>query len=105
VNQTFSLYEIPSGALVWTFNSKGSSYQPVIHGSHIWLDQEGSVAAIDINSGKVAKRYPIFGSGASISIHGNTLYCATPQKLLYAFPLFVLNAANTEQKSFVANIF
>jgi len=89
VNQTFSLYEIPSGALVWTFNSKGSSYQPIIHGSHIWLDQEGSVAAIDINSGKVVKRYPIFGSGASISIHGNTLYCATPEKLLYAFPLSV----------------
>jgi len=87
VNQTFSLYEIPSGALVWTFNSKGSSYQPVVHGSHIWLDQDGSIAAIDINTGKVAKRYPIFGSGASISIYGNTLYCATPQKLLYAFPL------------------
>jgi len=87
VNQTFSLYEIPSGGLVWTFNSKGSSYQPVFHGSHIWLDQDGSIAAIDINSGKVAKRYPIFGSGASISIYGNTLYCATPQKLLYAFPL------------------
>jgi len=87
VNQSFSLYEIPSGVLVWTFKSKGSSYQPVFHGSHIWLDQDGSVAAIDINSGKVAKRYHIFGSGASISIHGNTLYCATPQKLLYAFPL------------------
>jgi len=87
VNQTFSLYEIPSGELVWNFKSKGSSYQPVFHGSHIWLDQEGSVVAIDINSGKVAKKYPIFGSGASISIHGNTLYCATPQKLLYAFPL------------------
>ena len=87
VNQTFSLYEIPSGVLVWTFKSKGSSYQPIFHGSHIWLDQNGSVAAIDINTGKVAKRYPIFGSGASISIHGNTLYCATPQKLLYAFPL------------------
>jgi uncharacterized secreted protein with C-terminal beta-propeller domain len=90
VNQTFSLYEIPSGALVWTFNSKGSSYQPVVHGSHIWLDQDGSVAAIDINSGKVAKKYPIFGSGASIIIYGNTLYCATPQKLLYAFPLATL---------------
>ena len=87
VNQTFSLYEIPSGSLIWTFNSKGSSYQPVVHGSHVWLDQDGSVAAIDINSGRVTKRYSIFGSGASISIHGNTLYCATPQKLLYAFPL------------------
>jgi hypothetical protein len=85
--QTFSLYEIPSGTRVWTFNSKGSSYQPVLHGSHIWLDQEGSIAAIDINSGKVIKRYPIFGSGASISIQGSTLYCFTPQKLLYAFPI------------------
>jgi DNA-binding beta-propeller fold protein YncE len=88
VNQTLSLYEIPSGTHVWTFNSKGSAYmQPVLHGSRIWIDQDGSVAAIDANSGKVAKSYSIFGSGASISIHGSTLYCATPEKLLYAFPL------------------
>ncbi|MDR1811704.1 MAG: hypothetical protein LBQ87_02665 [Candidatus Fibromonas sp.] len=88
VNQTLSLYEIPSGTHVWTFNSKGSAYmQPVLHGSHIWIDQDGSVAAIDINSGKIAKKHSIFGSGASINIHGNTLYCATSEKLLYAFPL------------------
>jgi len=87
-NQNLSLYEIPSGAHVWTFKSKGSAaMKPVLHGSHIWLDQEGSVVAIDIKSGKVVKKYAIFGSGASISIRGNTLYCATPEKLLYAFPL------------------
>ncbi len=87
-NQTLSFYEIPSGTHIWTFNSKGSAYmQPVLHGSHIWIDQDGSVAAIDINSGKIAKRHSIFGNGASINIHGNTLYCATSEKLLYAFSL------------------
>jgi hypothetical protein len=87
-NQILSLYEAPSGIHVWTFKSKGSAaMQPILHNRHIWLDQEGSVVAIDIKSGKVAKKHPIFGSGASISIHGNTLYCATPEKLLYAFPL------------------
>ena len=87
-NQTLSLYEIPGGAHVWTFKSNGSAFmQPVLHGSHVWIDEDGSVAAIDINSGKVVKRYSIFGSGASISIFGSTLYCATPEKLLYAFPL------------------
>ncbi len=87
-NQNLSLYEIPSGTHVWTFKSKGSAaMKPVLHGSRIWLDQDGSIVSIDINSGKVVKKYAIFGSGASISIHGNTLYCATPEKLLYAFPL------------------
>jgi len=87
-NQNLSLYEIPSGTHVWTFKSKGSAaMKPVLHGSRIWLDQDGSIVAIDINSGKVVKKYAIFGSGASISIHSNTLYCATPEKLLYAFPL------------------
>ncbi|MCL2284167.1 MAG: hypothetical protein FWC26_12695 [Fibromonadales bacterium] len=87
-SQHLSLYEIPSGSHIWTFKSVGSAaMQGVLHGSHIWLDQESSIVAIDIKSGKVVKRYSIFGSGASISIQGNTLYCATPEKLLYAFAL------------------
>ncbi|MDR3002515.1 MAG: hypothetical protein LBU89_14810 [Fibromonadaceae bacterium] len=86
-NQVLSLYE-PSGVRVWTFRSNGSAaMQPILHNSHIWLDQDGSVVAIDVNSGKVVKKYDIFGSGASISIYNNTLYCFTPEKLLYAFPL------------------
>ncbi len=87
-NQALSLYEAPSGTHVWTFKSKGSAaMQPVLHNRHIWLDQEGSVVAVDMHSGKVVKKHSIFGSGASISIRGNTLYCATPEKLLYAFSL------------------
>jgi outer membrane protein assembly factor BamB len=87
-DQTLSLYEIPSGKHIWTFECEGSALmQPVLHGSNVWIDQDGSIAAIDISSGKVVKKHRIFGSGASISIHGNTLYCATPEKLLYAFPL------------------
>ena len=87
-DQTLSLYEVPSGRRVWTFESEGSGLmQFALHGSHIWLDQDGSVAAIDISSGKIVKKHSIFGRGASISIQGNTLYCATPEKLLYAFPL------------------
>ena len=87
-NQNLSLYEVPSGNHVWTFKSKGSAaMQPVLHGSRIWLDQDGSVVALDMKTGKVVKKYSIFGSGASISIQGNTLYCATPENLLYAFSL------------------
>ncbi|MDR2555401.1 MAG: hypothetical protein LBC64_08245 [Fibromonadaceae bacterium] len=87
-DQTLSLYEVPSGRHVWTFKSKGSGLmQFALHGSHIWLDQDGSVAAIEMSSGKIVKKHSIFGRGASISIQGNTLYCATPEKLLYAFPL------------------
>ena len=87
-DQTLSLYEVPSGRHVWTFESEGSGLmQFALHGSHIWLDQDGSVAAIEMSSGKIVKKHSIFGKGASISIQGNTLYCATPEKLLYAFPL------------------
>jgi hypothetical protein len=87
-DQTLSLYEIPSGRHIWTFQSEGSGLmQFALHGLHIWLDQDGSVAAIDISSGKIVKKHSIFGRGASISIQGNTLYCATPEKLLYAFLL------------------
>lgn len=87
-NQNLSLYEIPSATHVWTFKSKGSAaMNGVLHGQYVWLDQAGSVVALDIKTGKEVKKYPIFGNGASISIHGNTLYCATPEKLLYAFPL------------------
>ena len=87
-DQTLSLYEVPSGRHVWTFESEGSGLmQFALHGSHIWLDQDGSVAAIEMSSGKIVKKHSIFGRGASISVQGNTLYCATPEKLLYAFPL------------------
>ena len=87
-NQNLSLYEIPTATHVWTFKSKGSAaMQGVLHGQRVWLDQNGSVVGLDIKTGKEVKKYPIFGNGASISIHGNTLYCATPEKLLYAFPL------------------
>ncbi|MCL2259756.1 MAG: hypothetical protein FWC15_00205 [Fibromonadales bacterium] len=87
-NQNLSLYEIPSAVHVWTFKSKGSAaMQSILHGQHVWLDQDGSVVGLDIKTGKEVKKYPIFGNGASISIQGNTLYCATPEKLLYAFPL------------------
>ncbi|MCL2206923.1 MAG: PQQ-binding-like beta-propeller repeat protein [Fibromonadales bacterium] len=87
-NQNLSLYEVPSGDRIWTFKSKGSAaMQPVLHGSRVWLDQDGSVVALDMKTGKIIKKHSIFGSGASISIQGNTLYCATPEKLLYAFPL------------------
>jgi outer membrane protein assembly factor BamB len=87
-DQTLSFYEIPSGTHIWTFESEGSMFmQPVLHGSNAWIDQDGSIVAIDISSGKIVKKYSIFGNGASISIHGSTLYCATPEKLLYAFPL------------------
>jgi len=87
-NQNLSLYEIPSANHVWTFKSKGSAaMQGILHDRHVWLDQEGSIVGLDIKTGKEVKKYPIFGNGASISIHGNTLYCATPEKLLYAFPL------------------
>jgi len=88
VNQNLLLYEIPSGTRAWAFKSNGSAkMQPVLHGSNIWLDQDGFIAGIDINSGKTVKKLQIFGNGASISIHNNTLYCATPEKLLYAFAL------------------
>jgi len=88
VNQSLSLFEIPSGKLSWTFGSKGSaSMQAIPNSSYIWLDQDNSIVAIDIGSGKIAKKHKILGNGASIFIHGNTLYSATPQKLLYAFPV------------------
>lgn len=88
INQTLSLYEIPSGKHIWSFKSKGSaSMQAVLHNSNIWLDQDGAIVAINIDSGKIVKKYPIFGSGAYIKILDNTLFCTTPQKLLYAFPL------------------
>ncbi|MDR0515973.1 MAG: hypothetical protein LBH25_02910 [Fibromonadaceae bacterium] len=87
-NQSLSLFELPGGKQAWTFNGRGSAaMQAVQHGSHIWLDQEDSIIALDIGTGKVSKSYKILGSGASILIHGNTLYCATPQKLMYAFPV------------------
>jgi hypothetical protein len=87
-NQSLSLFEIPSGKLSWTFSSRGSAFmQAIPNASHIWLDQDNSIAAIDISTGKLVKKHKILGSGASIFIHGNTLYSATPQKLLYAFPI------------------
>jgi hypothetical protein len=87
-NQSVSLFELPGGKQVWTFNGKGSaSMQATRHGSNIWLDQEDAIVALDFSTGKVVKSYKILGSGASILIHGNTLYCATPQKLMYAFPI------------------
>lgn len=86
-NQSMLLYS-ESGAPIWKFNGKGSVFsKPFAKGNEIWLDQGSEIISVAMKDGKITKRYSTPGGSGTPFITNNTLFSASPKRILYGFPL------------------
>lgn len=87
-NQKICLYGLTSKEPLWTYAGENSIYTtPVVKGNSLYIDQKSYVAKISLSKGILEKRFPTPGGSGTPFILDNTLFCASPKRLLYAFPL------------------
>ncbi len=94
-NQEIKLFELPTGNVVWNYKGTRSVFGKMVLSpikrtdgtSSIWIDQGDDLIELSIATGKILKQFPTPGGSGTPFISGRTLFSATPQQLLYAFPL------------------
>lgn len=87
-NQKLCLFSLSSKEPIWTYSGNGSVYMtPVVNGNSIYIDQNSHIARISLSKGTLEFRYPTPGGAGTPFILDNTLFCTSPKRLLYAFPL------------------
>ncbi len=87
-NQQLELYSLNADDPIWKYQGKGSIFgSPVIHRSLAWIDQGNEIVGISLTKGIVEKRFHTPGGAGTPYILDNTLFSASPKRLLYAFPL------------------
>ncbi|MBP5248260.1 MAG: hypothetical protein J6Z31_10470 [Fibrobacter sp.] len=87
-DQKICLYGLTSKEPLWTYAGENSIYTtPVVKGNSLYIDQKSYVAKISLSKGTLEKRFPTPGGSGTPFILDNTLFCASPKRLLYAFPL------------------
>lgn len=86
-NQSMLLYS-ESGAPIWKFSGKNSVFsQPFVKGNEIWLDQGSEIISVNMKDGKIARHYSTPGGSGTPFIMNNTLFSASPKRILYGFSL------------------
>ncbi|WP_288787380.1 hypothetical protein, partial [uncultured Fibrobacter sp.] len=60
---------------------------PVMHGSRLYVDQKAHIAKLSLAKGILEKSFGTPGGAGTPFILDNTLFCPSPKRLLYAFPL------------------
>lgn len=87
-DQKIGLYAQTSREPIWTFSGNNSVYTaPVVNGNYLYIDQQSHIAQISLSKGTVEKRFATPGGAGTPFILENTLFCTSPKRLLYAFPL------------------
>lgn len=87
-DQKISLYGPTSREAIWTFTGQNSVFaSPVISGNYLYIDQQSHIAQISLSNGTVERRFSTPGGSGTPFILDNTLFCISPKRLLYAFPL------------------
>ncbi len=87
-NQELALFRLRDGHEAWRYEGSGSIYvQPVIYGGKVWIDQKHAIVGLDLQTGNEWRRFPMPSGSGPVFASGNMVYCATPQRLLYAFPI------------------
>lgn len=87
-DQKISLYGQTAQDAIWTFAGRNSVYtNPVVNGNYLYIDQQSHIAQISLPKGTVEKRFFTPGGAGTPFILDNTLFCTSPKRLLYAFPL------------------
>lgn len=86
-NQTILLYT-ENGAPIWKFNGKGAIFpKPFVKNGYAWIDQGNEVVGISLKTGKAELKFSTPGGAGTPFIMNNTLYSASPKRLLYGFSI------------------
>lgn len=86
-DQSILLYS-SLGTPLWKFQGKNSIFsKPLLYEDALWIDQGSEVVAISLKEGKIQKRFNTPGGAGTPFILNNTLFSASPKRLLYGFSL------------------
>ncbi len=87
-DQKIQLFGLTADSPLWTFTGQGSVYSnPVVNGNSLYIDQKSYIAKISLSRGILEKRFATPGGAGTPFILDNILFCTSPKRLLYAFPL------------------
>ena len=76
------------GTPLWKFQGKKSIFsKPFIYDGKAWIDQGNELVALSLKEGKVVKTFNTPGGAGTPFILNHTLFCASPKRILYGFPL------------------
>lgn len=86
-DQSILLYS-ETGAPIWKFQGKNSVFtKPFIKDGEVWIDQGAEVQGISLEDGKPTRKFSTPGGAGTPFVIGNTLFSASPKRLLYGFSL------------------
>lgn len=76
------------GTPLWKYQGKKSIFsKPFIYDGLAWIDQGNEIIALSLKDGKVVKTFNTPGGAGTPFILNHTLFCASPKRVLYGFPL------------------
>ena len=76
------------GTPLWKYQGKKSIFsKPFIYDGLAWIDQGNELIALSLKDGKVVKTFNTPGGAGTPFILNHTLFCASPKRVLYGFPL------------------
>jgi len=86
-DQSIMLYS-SIGTPLWKYQGKKSIFsKPFIYEGQAWIDQGNELIALSLKDGKVVKTFNTPGGAGTPFILNHTLFCASPKRVLYGFPL------------------
>ncbi|MCF0223866.1 MAG: hypothetical protein HUK20_06320 [Fibrobacter sp.] len=86
-NQSILFYS-EMGAPIWKFQGKNSIYTtPFVKDNIAWIDQGNEVVGISLKEGQIEHRFSTPGGAGPPFVTNNTLFNASPKRLLYGFSL------------------
>ena len=87
-DQKICLFGLATQEPLWTYSGQNSVYtSPVVSGNSVYIDQHSHIAQISLSKGTLEKRFATPGGAGTPFVLENTLFCTSPKRLLYAFPL------------------
>ena len=76
------------GTPLWKYQGKKSIFsKPFIHDGKAWIDQGNEIIALSLKDGKVVKTFNTPGGAGTPFILNQTVFSASPKRVLYGFPL------------------
>lgn len=86
-NQSILLYS-DAGAPLWKYQGRNSVFsKPFVKGQSIWIDQGTEIVSIDLQEGKIQKRFSTPGGAGTPFVINSTLFSASSKRILYGFAL------------------
>lgn len=86
-DQTLMLYS-KEGAPIWKYKGENSIFTtPFVKDGEIWIDQGNEIVSISLNDGKFIRKFNTPGGAGTPFVMNQTLFSASPKRILYGFSL------------------